>query len=90
MYNHTPIVESESEFIYHKDDLVTLRPGRGHSWFEEFAEWILVKSESSLMMASATNKPTGFHDSSANTMQSLFQSTVQVSPPSTIGVAIFN
>ncbi len=33
--------EEESEFIYHKNDLVTLRPGREYAWLDGTIERIL-------------------------------------------------
>ena len=35
------LVESESAFAYHKEDLVTLRPGRDHSFVDAFVERML-------------------------------------------------
>lgn len=30
--NSQPLVEVEQEYIQHKHDLITLRPGRDHAW----------------------------------------------------------
>jgi hypothetical protein len=40
--NTRPLVEGDSEFIYNRDDLVTLRPGRESAWLDLFLERILV------------------------------------------------
>ena len=39
--NTRPLVEGDSEFIYNRDDLVTLRPGRESAWLDSFLERIL-------------------------------------------------
>ena len=39
--NRNCIVEEESAFAYHKEDLVTLRPGRDHSFVDAFVERML-------------------------------------------------
>ena len=36
-----PLVESEAAFAYYKEDLVTLRPGRDHSFVDAFVERML-------------------------------------------------
>ena len=36
-----PLGKAESEFIYEKEDLVTLRPGREHAWLDGALERIL-------------------------------------------------
>ncbi len=35
------LYEKEMEYIYEKDDLVTLRPGREHAWLDGMIESIL-------------------------------------------------
>ena len=37
------LFEEESQFIYEKDDLITLRPGREHAWLDDIIERILLK-----------------------------------------------
>lgn len=37
------LFEEESQFIYEKDDLITLRPGREHAWLDNIIERILLK-----------------------------------------------
>lgn len=39
--NRRCLVEEESAFAYHKEDLVTLRPGRDHSFVDAFVERML-------------------------------------------------
>jgi len=39
--NRRCLVEGESAFAYHKEDLVTLRPGRDHSFVDAFVERML-------------------------------------------------
>jgi hypothetical protein len=36
-----PVYESESEYIYCKEDLITLRPGREHAWLDRSIEKFL-------------------------------------------------
>ncbi|KAL8862605.1 MAG: hypothetical protein Q9178_001103 [Gyalolechia marmorata] len=36
-----PLMEADSEFIYRKEDLVTLRPGRESAWLDAFVEKLL-------------------------------------------------
>ena len=36
-----PLPEAESDFIYEKEDLVTLRPGRENAWLDGILERIL-------------------------------------------------
>ena len=38
-----PLFEKESDFIYRKEDLVTLRPGREYAWLDAALERILQK-----------------------------------------------
>ena len=39
--NRQCLAEAESKFAYHKEDLVTLRPGRDHSFVDAFVEHLL-------------------------------------------------
>ncbi len=41
IWNNKQIEESETKFIYHKEDLVTLRPGREHAWLDTSVEKML-------------------------------------------------
>ena len=36
-----PLLKAEADFIYRKEDLVTLRPGRESPWLDAFVERIL-------------------------------------------------
>lgn len=40
--NRQCLVETESTFAYHKEDLVTLRPGRDHSFVDASVEQFLM------------------------------------------------
>ncbi|KAK5733769.1 hypothetical protein LTR17_009473 [Elasticomyces elasticus] len=41
MFNEAPIHDTESQYIYCKEDLVTLRPGRENSWLDRSIEKVL-------------------------------------------------
>ncbi|MCJ1431896.1 hypothetical protein MMC27_001252 [Xylographa pallens] len=41
MENHTPLFEAEASFIYEKEDLITLRPGRETAFLDAFVERML-------------------------------------------------
>jgi hypothetical protein len=41
IHNTKPLVREEGSFIYHKDDFVTLRPGREHAWLDSSIEKML-------------------------------------------------
>lgn len=41
MRNKSPLVEGDAQFVYNKDDLVTLRPGRETAWLDNVVERIL-------------------------------------------------
>ena len=45
--------ERESEFIYEKADLVTLRPGRDHAWLDDLLERMLKMFRCRLTVVSA-------------------------------------
>lgn len=38
---HWPVEGEEASYILHKDDLVTLRPGREHAWLDRLIETML-------------------------------------------------
>ena len=44
--------EAESSFIYEKEDLVTLRPGREHAWLDTLLERILRLCRCRLLLVS--------------------------------------
>jgi hypothetical protein len=41
MHNREPLLEAERSWIYNKEDLVTLRPGREHAWLDSGIEKML-------------------------------------------------
>ena len=41
MFNRKPLIESERSWIYHKEDLLTLRAGREHAWLDDGIEHLL-------------------------------------------------
>lgn len=41
MWNKKPLLEGDAQFVYNKDDLVTLRPGRETAWLDNAVERIL-------------------------------------------------
>jgi hypothetical protein len=41
IWNKKPLVEGDVDFIYDKDDLITLRPGRESAWLDAVIERIL-------------------------------------------------
>ena len=41
MENRAPLVEAEAAFVYDKEDLITLRPGRDRSFVDAFVESML-------------------------------------------------
>lgn len=41
--NSKPIHATERSYIAHKEDLVTLRPGREHAWLDRVIEYMLRK-----------------------------------------------
>jgi hypothetical protein len=41
IHNTKPLVKQEGSFIYHKEDFVTLRPGREHAWLDSSIEKLL-------------------------------------------------
>lgn len=47
-----PVYEHESGFIYEKEDLVTIRPGRDHAWLDNLLEWLLHLCKCRLTMVS--------------------------------------
>lgn len=40
--NEQPLCQKDCDFIYHKDDLVTLRSGMEHTWLDAIVETMLV------------------------------------------------
>jgi hypothetical protein len=41
IWNNKQIPPEETDFVYHKEDLVTLRPGREHAWLDSSVEKVL-------------------------------------------------
>ncbi len=41
IWNKQPLLEGDREFIYNKDDLITLRPGRETAWLDSLVESFL-------------------------------------------------
>jgi hypothetical protein len=41
LHYRTPLVDVDAEFIYKKEDLITLRPGRESAWLDAFVERVL-------------------------------------------------
>lgn len=41
IWNRKEIDEQETRFVYHKEDLITLRPGREHAWLDRSVERLL-------------------------------------------------
>lgn len=39
--NEQPLMESDRDFLYHKEDLVTIRAGREHAWLDAAVENLL-------------------------------------------------
>ena len=39
--NHQPLMEDDRDFLYHKEDLVTIRAGREHAWLDAAVEGFL-------------------------------------------------
>jgi hypothetical protein len=56
MNNAQPIVPSEASFIYHKEDLITLRPGREQAWLETSIEMLLGKLDCAVTRVSWPRK----------------------------------
>jgi hypothetical protein len=52
MNNDKPLVEEEGSFIYRKEDLITLRPGREHAWLDTGVEKVLRVLNCSVIQAS--------------------------------------
>ena len=58
MNNEKPLVEEEGSFIYRKEDLVTLRPGREHAWLDSTVEKVLRVVDCSMIQASHVDRIT--------------------------------
>lgn len=50
--NEKPLVQKEGSFIYRKEDLVTLRPGREYAWLDSLVERLLRNMNCSLIQVS--------------------------------------
>src|SRR5271156_802834 len=55
MNNEKPLVKKEGSFIYQKEDLVTLRPGREHAWLDTSVEKFLRLFNYSFIQVSILN-----------------------------------
>jgi hypothetical protein len=42
-YNEQPFCKEDEYYIYHKEDIVTLKPGRENAWLDGIVETILQK-----------------------------------------------
>src|SRR5277367_3140006 len=67
MNNEKPVSRPQFNFIYHKEDLVTLRPGREHAWLDSQVEKLLKACDGWLVQVSyfsnllvLPGKPTDF------------------------------
>jgi hypothetical protein len=58
MNNEKPLVEEEGSFIYRKEDLVTLRPGREHAWLDSTVEKVLRVADCSMIQARRVDRIT--------------------------------
>jgi hypothetical protein len=56
MNNEKPLVEEEGSFIYRKEDLVTLRPGREHAWLDSTVEKVLRIVDCSIIQVSHVDR----------------------------------
>jgi hypothetical protein len=56
MNNEKPLVEEEGSFVYRKEDLVTLRPGREHAWLDSTVEKALRTVDCSMIQASHVDR----------------------------------
>ena len=56
-----PLFEEEAGFIYEKEDLVTLRPGREHAWLDNVLEQILQKCRCGLLLVRMGQSPKFSH-----------------------------
>jgi hypothetical protein len=55
MKNRAPLREDEATWIKHKDDMVTLRPGREHAWLDDIIEGLLKLCHCSLIEVSGSD-----------------------------------
>ena len=53
--NGGPLYEEEADFIYHKEDLITLRPGREHTWLDGVLEQALYKCRCKPLLVKTTD-----------------------------------
>jgi hypothetical protein len=52
MNNEKPVPRAQFSFVYHKEDLVTLRPGREHAWLDSQVEKLLKACDGRLVQVS--------------------------------------
>lgn len=75
VWNKKQLDEKECRFIYHKEDLVTLRPGREHAWLDSSVEKMLRWLNCGLIEARTPTNSPGSHSSIlTNTVALLLQS----------------
>lgn len=73
-----PVYDEDAEFIDHKEDLVTLRPGREHAWLDASVERVLQCCNCPVIEVSISNYwPYKF----AERCQYLFRSKVGLTIP---------
>lgn len=77
MENRPCLVEGEKAFAYEKEDLVTLRPGRDHSFVDAFVESMLKISHCRLLQVGNPNA-LGFFLDITDVVQFIFCSEVSV------------
>ena len=44
-----PLLADDQRFIYEKEDLITLQPGREHAWLDGSVEWLIRKCHCKLI-----------------------------------------
>ena len=74
--DHGQLFKKDMEFIYEKEDLVTLRPGREHAWLDGLLERTLQILSCRLIRVSARSRPfkdkvLTSHDSSSSALRSV-------------------
>jgi hypothetical protein len=57
MENRPCLVEDEASFVYDQDDLITLRPGRDHSFVDGFVERLLKRFHCNVLQVNPSNLP---------------------------------
>jgi hypothetical protein len=83
IYNNKQVEERETRFIYHKEDLVTLRPGREHAWLDSSVEKMLKWFNCWLIEVSPSSCSHRFPNSPALTASSIVDLLLQSKFPIT-------